>query len=113
METNARVTVACAVPVIDPEVAWIVDAPTPTPVPRPVELIDTAVVFVEFQETVLVTFCVLPSLYSAVAVNCSVDPLIIDEVEGVTEMDTRLGGRTANEANPVIDPSFAWTVEVP
>ncbi len=113
METNARVTAACAVPVIDPEVARIVDAPTPVPVPRPVGLIDTTAVFVEFQETVLVTFCVLPSLYVAIAVNCSVDPLRIDGVGGATEMDARLGAKTANEVDPVIDPSFAWTVEVP
>src|ERR1700736_3124574 len=74
---------------------------------------ETAEVFVEFHETELVTSCVLPSLYFAVAMNCCVEPLTIEGVGGVTEMETSAGAAIASEVDPVTGPNFAWMAVVP
>ena len=71
------VTVRPVEPLIEPEVAEIVVLPMPTPVANPPLVIVAAAVFVELQVTELVRFCVLPSLYVPVAVNCWVAPLVM------------------------------------
>ena len=63
METRtAAATLITAVPVIVPDVALIVDAPTPVPVARPPAVTVATEVSDELQVTVFVRTCVLPSL---------------------------------------------------
>jgi len=45
----------------------------------------------ETQLTLVVRFCVEPSLYVPVAVNCCVFAAMIDAVLGVTAIDSRMG----------------------
>ena len=86
--STAGVTVRPVDPLIEPEVAEIVALPTPAPVANPVPLIVATAVLDEPQLTELVRFCVLPSLYVPVAVNCCVVPLAIEGFAGVTAIDT-------------------------
>jgi hypothetical protein len=60
--STAWLTVSVAVPVIDPELAVIVDVPTPAPVARPPAAIVATVVKDELHVALLVRFWVLPSL---------------------------------------------------
>lgn len=63
METRTGwLTVSEVEPVIEPELAVIVDAPAPTPVARPPAAMVATEVKDEVQVTVLVRFWVLPSL---------------------------------------------------
>lgn len=63
METStAGLTVSAAVPLIDPELAVIVDVPTPAPVAKPPAAIVATEVRDELHVTLLVRFWVLPSL---------------------------------------------------
>jgi hypothetical protein len=66
----AAVTVRTVEPLIAPDVALIVDVPTPAPVASPDALIVAVVVVPDDQVTVEVRFCVVPSLNVPVAVNC-------------------------------------------
>ena len=66
----AAVTVSKVEPLIAPDVALIVEFPTPAPVARPAALIVAVVVVPELHVTVLVRFWVVPSLKVPVAVNC-------------------------------------------
>ena len=66
----AAVTVSTVEPEIAPDVALIVEVPTPAPVARPAAVIVATGVVPELHVTVLVRFCVVPSLNVPVAVNC-------------------------------------------
>src|SRR6202041_3230344 len=66
----AAVTVSAVDPLTVPDVALIVDVPTPAPVPSPPAVIVATVVVPELHVAVLVRFCVVPSLNVPVAVNC-------------------------------------------
>ena len=66
----AAVTVSKVEPLIGDDVAVIVEVPTPAPLASPAALIVAVVVVPEFQVTVDVKFCVVPSLNVPVAVNC-------------------------------------------
>jgi hypothetical protein len=70
--------------VIDPALAVIVDAPTPTPLARPSPPMLATVDDDELQPTALVKSCALPSLYVPVAVNCWLLPFAIDALPGLT-----------------------------
>lgn len=85
----AAVTVTVVKPLIDPEVAVMVAEPTFAAVATPLEPMLTELLADEFQVTLLVRFCVLPSLYVPVAVNCCVVPLAREGFAGVTAIDTR------------------------
>jgi hypothetical protein len=95
----AVVTVNVVEPVTEPEVAWIVLLPGPTPLAKPVLLIVPTEVLEEVQLTEFVRFWVLPSLYLPVAVNCCVLPLAIDGFVGVTAIDTKLLGAPGTMGN--------------
>ena len=56
IDTNTDVTVRFVVPLIAPEVAWIVVLPVTTPVARPALVIVAAEVFDELHVTELVRF---------------------------------------------------------
>jgi hypothetical protein len=66
----AAVTVSVAEPFIVPDVALMVEVPTPAPVARPAAVIVATVVVPELHVAVLVRFWVVPSLKVPVAVNC-------------------------------------------
>ena len=71
MDTSvAAVTVRVVLPLMLPELAWMVVEPVPTEVAKPALLMVTTVRAEELHVAVLVKFCVLPSLNVPVAVNC-------------------------------------------
>lgn len=71
MLTNvAGVTVRVAEPVMEPDVAVICVVPVAEVSASPRELTDAIAVFADAQLTWVVRFCVLPSVYVPVAVNC-------------------------------------------
>jgi hypothetical protein len=109
----AAVTVRVVEPLIAPDVALIVEFPTPAPVARPAALIVAVVVVPELHVTVLVRFCVVPSLNVPVAVNCCVAPLAIDGFAGVTAIDCSVTAVTVRTVEPLIAPDVAVIVEVP
>jgi hypothetical protein len=113
IDTNAFVTVSTVEPLIDPEVASIVVLPVLTPVARPALLTVATAVLLEVHVTEFVRFCWLPSLYAPVAVNCCVAPFTMDGLDGVREIETRVGGVTVRVVDPLIEPEIAWMVVLP
>jgi len=109
----AAVTVSKVEPLMDDDVAVIVELPTPAPVARPAALIVAVVVVPEFQVTLDVRFCVVPSLNVPVAVNCCVAPLAIDGFAGVTAIDCNVAAVTVSKVEPLIDDDVAVIVELP
>jgi hypothetical protein len=109
----AAVTVRVVEPLIAPDVALIVEVPTPAPVASPAALIVAVVVVPELHVTVLVRFCVVPSLNVPVAVNCCVAPLAIDGFAGVTAIDCSVAAVTVSKVEPEIDDDVAVIVELP
>src|ERR1700678_4079035 len=109
----AAVTVSKVEPLMDDDVAVIVEVPTPAPVARPAALIVAVVVVPEDQVTLDVRFCVEPSLNVPVAVNCCVAPLAIDGFAGVTAIDCSVSAVTVSKVEPEIDDDVAVIVELP
>src|SRR5277367_5122416 len=109
----AAVTVRTVEPLIAPDVALIVEVPTPAPVARPAVVIVAVVVVPEDQVTLDVRFCVEPSLNVPVAVNCCVAPLVIDGFAGATAIDCSVAAVTVSSVEPEIDDDVAVIVEVP
>src|ERR1700678_2617458 len=109
----AAVTVSKVEPLIEDDVAVIVELPTPAPVARPPVLIVAVVVVPEVQVTVDVRFCVVPSLNVPVAVNCWVAPLAIEGFAGVTAIDCNVAAVTVSKVEPEIDDDVAVIVELP
>jgi hypothetical protein len=67
----------------------------------------------EVQVTLAVRFCVLPSLYVPVAVNCCVSPAATEAALGLTAIEISTGAVTVNPAVPLIVPAVAVTVVAP
>ena len=67
----------------------------------------------EVQVAVLVKFCVVPSLYVPIAVNCCVYPAATDAVPGVTAIEANTGAVTVNVVEPWIVPEAAVIVVAP
>ncbi len=113
----AAVTVRIVDPLIVPEVAEIVASPCPTlvanPIVVPVVLIPAVVGVSEDHVTVLVRFCVLPSVNVPVAANCSVVPRAIDGLAGVTAIETNVAAVTVSVVDPVTVAEVAVMVAVP
>ena len=67
------------------------------------------------QVTVLVRFCLLPSEYVPVAVNCCVDPEKTEALDGLTLMLTSSGGAglTVRPVDPTMPADEAVTVAWP
>ncbi|MGA8431287.1 MAG: hypothetical protein WB729_15810 [Candidatus Sulfotelmatobacter sp.] len=78
-------TVSAALPLIPENVAVTVVAPAAIPLARPVEFTVATDWLASDHVAVELTFAVEPSLYFAVATNCSVAPAAIVAVPGVTE----------------------------
>jgi hypothetical protein len=109
----AAVTVRTVEPLIDEDVAVIVEVPTPAPLASPEALIVAVVVVPDDHVTVDVRFCVEPSLNVPVAVNCCVAPLAIDGFAGVTAIDCNVAAVTVSKVEPLMDDDVAVIVEVP
>jgi hypothetical protein len=63
--------------------------------------------------TVLVRFCVLPSLNVPVAVNACIVPSAIDGVAGVIAIETRAAVVTVSVVVPLTEPEVAVIAAVP
>ncbi len=100
-------------PLIEPKVAVTVALPTATPVATPLVAIVATAVEDELQLTVVVRFCVLPSLYVPVAVNAWFSPAGIEAAEGLTVMEVSTGAVTVNAAEPLMLPEAAVMVAAP
>jgi hypothetical protein len=109
----AAVTVSKVEPLMDDDVAVIVEVPTPAPLAKPAALIVAVAVVPELHVTVLVRFCVVPSLNVPVAVNCCVAPLVIEGLAGVTAIDCSVAAVTVRSVEPLMDDDVAVIVEVP
>src|SRR3984885_11359397 len=109
----AAVTVRTVEPVIDDDVAVIVEVPTPAPVASPAALIVATEVVPELHATVRVRFCVFPSLNVPGAVNGCVAPLVIDGFAGVTAIDCNVAAVTVSTVEPLIADDIAVIAEVP
>ena len=109
----AAVTVSVVEPVTLPLVALIVEVPAFNALARPEALIVAVVVLEDAHVTVLVRFCVVPSLYVPVAVNCCVPPAATDGFTGVTAIELSVAAVTVSVVEPVTLPLVALIVEVP
>ena len=98
---TARVT---AVDVRPPNVAWMFVEPVAIAVATPTADIVAVVVLDDTHDDDDVTFCVLPSEYCAVAVNCSVVPAGTDAFGGVTVTPVSVAEPTTRIALPVTVP---------
>jgi hypothetical protein len=113
IETSVgALTVSVVEPEIEPELAVMDVLPTAIPVANPAVLIVATPVAEEAQLTELVMFCVLPSEYVPVAVNCSVVPAAIDGFAGVTAIETRLAAVPVPLRDTVCGLLFALSVKV-
>ena len=81
--------------------------PRPTALARPAVLTVATVAAEELHVAVLLRFCVVPSVYVPVAVNCCVPPLAIDGFAGVTAMDTSVAAVTVSVVLPETAPEVA------
>jgi hypothetical protein len=81
--------------------------PMLTPLASPAVLIVATPAAEELHVAVLPRFCVLPSLYVPVAVNCCVLPLVIDGFTGVTAIDASVAAVTVSVVLPETVPEVA------
>ncbi len=110
----ATSTVSVALPLTPPSVAEMVVVPTATAVARPVVApIVAAATFVDAHATCVVTFCVEPSEYVPVAMNCCVSPAATLGLAGVTAMELSVAASTVSVVLPVTLPAVAEMVVVP
>ncbi len=111
------VTVSVADPDMLPVVALIVVEPAATGVTSPFEpvvlLMAATDVADELQVTVVVRFCVEPSEYVPVAVNCWVVPSPMLGLDGVTAKETSVAGVTVSVSDAEIVPDVAVIVVEP
>ena len=83
----------------------MVALPADTPVANPLALIVATAVLDDVQVTWLVIFCVLPSEYVPVAVNCCVAPAVMVGFAGVTAIELSVGRVRPETQRP---PSSWW-----
>jgi len=90
----------------EPDVAVTVAVPFVIAFTTPVLL--TATVADEAdQETLLVKFCVVPSLKVPVAVNCFVLPIVKDRLDGVIDNEAKVAGSTVRFVDAPREPEVA------
>ena len=116
-DNAAALTVSVVEPEMAPDIAVMVVCPVLTLVASPlvpaVLLMVAIVKMLDVQVTVPVMFCVLPSVYDPVAVNCVVVPKGIVGIAGVTVIESSAAGVTVNVVEPMIDPELAEIVVCP
>ena len=118
MDTSAaEVTVIVVEPCTDPEVAVILAVPVCWLLANPwlplALLMVATEVASELHSTVSVTFCVLPSVKTPVAENCTVVPSGMEGIAGVIAIETRVAGFTVSAVVPETDPKVAVPVVPP
>jgi hypothetical protein len=96
-----------------PSVAEIMLVPADNADARPEPLMVATAVLEEAQVTAPVKFCVEPSVYVPVAVNCWVVVAGVEGFAGVTAIETNSGAVTVNCAVPMIELSDAVMVTGP
>src|SRR5208282_4375088 len=99
--TKPAATVKVVDPLIAPEAAAIAVCPGVRALASPPVLIVATAAVDELHIAVLVRFCVLPSLYVPVAVNCCVAPAAIEAFAGVTAIETSVGAVTVSVVEPL------------
>jgi hypothetical protein len=110
----AATTVSPVLPLTVPDFAVIVVVPlSVSAVTTPAAVIVAVVVFDELQVTVEVRFCVDPSLYVPVAVNCVRVPSGTEAFAGVTAIDSNTGAVTVNVVEPLTPVTVAVIVVIP
>lgn len=109
----AAVTLRLAEPVIEPEVATTLAVPLACPVTMPEALTFTTPAGDTLQTTAFVKSCVLPSVNVPIADNCSLAPVAMDELAGITASETRAADVTARLAEPLNPPKVAVMLVVP
>ena len=97
----------------DPEAAVTVVPPVASPVAKPPPLTVATPGADDVQLTRPVTFCVLPSVKVAKALNCCVVPSGIAALAGVMVRATRAGALTVRAAEPLIGPDVALMLTLP
>ena len=107
----AGVTLTISVPLTPLNVAVTKLLPTLAPVTSPCAIVVLAEPDVQVADAV--RSWVLPSLYSPVAFNCTVVPLAIDGVAGVTVMVLSVAAVTVRRVEPLTPLRVAEIVEVP
>jgi hypothetical protein len=116
-ESVAGVTVSVVEPDMLPNTAVIVEVPAARQDARPLEpaalLIVDTVAFEELQVTDAVRFCVVPSEYVPVAVNCLVVPFALVGLDGLIEMDASVAGVTVRALDADLLPKAAVIVAEP
>jgi hypothetical protein len=112
-ESVVAVTVRVVEPEIAPETALMVVDPVPTAEARPAAEMVAVPVFVELHVTEAVRFWVLPSLKVPVAVNCSVSPLAIEGLVGVTLTDASVAALMVSVIFPVTPLNTPWMIVEP
>ena len=114
METRrGAVTVSGVEPETFPCLAEIVVLPCVEVEAKPDALIVATVVFEDAQVTLPVIFCIEPSEYVPVAVNCWPFPAGTDGLAGVTAMDFSIGAVTVSVVEFDTAPCVAEIVVVP
>src|SRR5271157_6376148 len=96
----AAVTVRVVEPETEPEVAEISEAPSLSVEAKPAEEIVAVARDPEDQVTLFVKFCVLPSVYVPVAVNCSERPATTEGSPGVTAIERSAAAVTVRVVEP-------------
>src|ERR1700722_7899657 len=109
----AGVTVIAAVAVKLPLAALIVAVPRAAAVAKPVEVTEALAGLEEVHVTALVTFCWVPLLNTAVAVNCWVWPMVRKGAAGVMEIPSSVGAVTVRLVEALMLRLEALTAVVP
>src|SRR5208282_3336857 len=108
--TKPAATVKVVDPLIAPEAAAIAVCPGVRALASPPVLIVATAAVDELHIAVLVRFCVLPSLYVPVAVNCWVVPAEAEGFAGVTAIETSVGAVTVSVVEPLIPLVVGLTI---
>jgi hypothetical protein len=107
-------TVSVVLAEIPFNVAPMLVIPAAAAVARPDKLIAAVAGVPELHVALVVTFCVLPSLYVPVAVNCRVAPVTSVGFAGVTAIDCSVAAVTVSVAELLLtDPDVALIVVLP
>jgi hypothetical protein len=114
IETSmAGVTVSSVELLTLPEVAVTSAVPRPTLCATPAEVMVAVETVSEDHVTVLVRFCMLPSVNVPVAVNGCIVPSAIDGVAGVIASETSAAEVTLKLVDPDTEPDVAVIVALP
>src|ERR1700683_201795 len=109
----AAVTVSSVEALTVPEVAVMLAVPIARLCASPAFLIVAVETASDDHVAVLVRFCVLPSVYVPVAVNCCIVPNAIDGVAGVTVIDTSVAAVTVSSVALLTVPEVAVIFALP